>query len=182
MFSGTLHISYYTSKPIFEYLRHSCRINRTLHQKNIHQLLNFWAFWEERGFLCASFLLKMNLQMIWGVGSFSAFRLELVLVRTGSYESKKVSGRFWTTQISGFGKSGGSGCSTLVLWSSSSASGGANSATAGDNNWDEWGGKCATERGALNSRLTDCVRVSYSTMYLYFVFVLVARVMPSVTP
>ena len=60
------------------------------HQENIHLLVYLSTFRKNRGFFCASLLLKMHLgiNFFWILGSLSTFRL------FHSYESKKVSGRF----------------------------------------------------------------------------------------
>ena len=64
--------------------------NRPPHQENIHLLIYLSTFRKNRGFFCASLLLKMHLGINFFsiLGSLSTFRL------FHSYESKKVSGRF----------------------------------------------------------------------------------------
>src|SRR5712675_2448798 len=63
-------------------------VHDLLHQENIHLLIYLSTFRKNRGFFCASLLLKMHLgiNFFWTLGSSSTFRL------FRSYESKKVSG------------------------------------------------------------------------------------------
>src|SRR5712671_232726 len=64
---------------------------RKRHQENIHLLFYLSTFQEKRGVFCASLLLEMNLgiNFCWILGSLLTF-----FTHTGSYKSKKVSGRF----------------------------------------------------------------------------------------